>query len=294
MNFIKNLFGFHVDVLKKIGLNKLFFLFAAGMYLLSDFIIYLQPLMSAYFSDPTEVSLSSIAIKWGLFLGIWISYFVSASLLSVYFIRKDKTLSKFKYYLKPLINMRVYGAYIFMVFGILFSFFIATKFLPAVTDFLSEGFNIAANKTIEDGQKLSAWLSSPKMKIALEDTAFWQWILALLSFVGVLITVSMSFAFALPLVIKSKSNTLYASIKRSFKGASENFALFFFTLILMLLLKYLVPATLELMLPASFLELLANNNAIYATRPIVALYDALLLFYLIIGLEKFVLTNVKK
>lgn len=294
MNFIKNMFGFHADVLKKISLNKLFFLFAAGMYLVSDFIVYLQPVMSGYFSNPEDMSVSSIFIKWGLFVLIWLAYFVSASLLSVYFVRKDKSVSKVKAYLKPLVNMRVYGAYFFMVFGILFSFFIATKFLPAVTDFLGEGLKVLTNPAIEADKKMGAWLTSPSFTNAVENTAAWQWFLAFVSFIGVLLTVAMSFAFALPLVIKSKSNTLYSSFKRSFTGAKSNFALFFFTIILMVILKYLVPASLDMILPSSVLEMLINNNLHFATRPLVSLYDAVLFFYVIIGLEKFVLTNDKK
>lgn len=294
MNFIKNMFGFHADVLKKISLNKLFFLFAAGMYLISDFIVYLQPIMSGYFADPDDMSVSSIFIKWGLFGAMWLAYFVSASLFSVYFVRKDKSISKLKAYLKPLVNMRVYGAYFFMVFGILFSFFISTKFLPEVTDFLGEGLKVLTNPAIESDKKMTVWLSSPSFINATENTAAWQWFLAFISLVGVLVTVAMSFAFALPLVVKSKSNTLFSSFKKSFNGAKSNFALFFFTIILMVILKYLVPAALDMILPTSVIEMLMNNSLHFASRPIVSLYDAVLFFYVVIGLEKFVLTNDKK
>lgn len=294
MNFIKNMFGFHADVLKKIRLNKLFFLFAAAMYLVSDFIVYLQPIMSGYFANPDDMSFSSIFIKWALFGAIWLAYFVSASLFSVYFVRKDKNVSKLRAYLKPLVNMRVYGAYFFMVFGLLFSVFLSTKFLPAITDFLGEGLKILVNPAIESDKKFSAWLASPLFTLAIENTAAWQWFMAVVSFIGVIITVAMGFVFALPLVVKSKSNTLIASFKKSFNGAKSNFALFLFTIVFMVLLKYLIPSSLDMILPESFTNMLINNNIHYATRPIVSLYDAFLFFYVIIGLEKFVLTNDKK
>jgi hypothetical protein len=250
--------------------------------------------MSSYFANPDDMSVSSILIKWGLFIAIWFAYFVSASLLSVYFVRKDKNASKLKAYLKPLVNMRVYGAYFFMVFGILFSFFISTKFLPEITDFIGEGFKILTNPSIADDQKMTAWLASPLFTNAIENTAAWQWFLAVVSFIGVLITVAMSFAFALPLVVKSKSNTLFSSFKKSFNGAKNNFALFLFTVILMVVLKYLVPSLLDMILPESFIQMLLDNSVHFATRPLVSLYDALLFFYVIIGLEKFVLTTDKK
>jgi hypothetical protein len=250
--------------------------------------------MSGYFANPDDMSFSSIFIKWALFGAIWLAYFVSASLFSVYFVRKDKNISKLRAYLKPLVNMRVYGAYFFMVFGLLFSVFLSTKFLPAITEFLGEGLKILVNPAIESDKKLSAWLASPLFTMALENTAAWQWFMAVVSFIGVIITVAMGFVFALPLVVKSKSNTLMASFKKSFNGAKANFALFFFTIILMVLFKYLIPSSLDMILPESFTNMLINNNIHYATRPIVSLYDAFLFFYVIIGLEKFVLTNDKK
>jgi len=295
MNFIKTVFSFHADVLKKISLNKVFFLFAALMYLTSDFVVYLQPILSQYFanSDETNGSIISILIQAILFVVLWLSYLVSASLFSVYFVRKDKSVSKLKYYLKPLVMMRVYFAYFFMVFGLLFSFFIATKFLPAVTDFISEGFRILVNKEIVSEDKLGVWLSSPTMTYAIENTAAWQVILAILSFIGVLLIVSMSFVFALPLVVKSKKNTLFASFKKSFNGNKDNFGLFVFTILGMVILKYFVPSALSLTLPPSFMEMIYENGLHYASRPIISLYDAWLFFYVIIGLEKFVLTNPK-
>lgn len=293
MNFIKNVFSFHADVIKKISLNKTFFLFAAAMYLISDFVVYLQPVMSGYFTNP-ETGVSGGFIKWILFVAIWLSYFVSASLLSVYFVRKDKNISKIKSYLKPLINMRVYGAYFFMVFGIIFSFFLATKFLPAITDFLSEGFKIAVSQEIPSEEKMNTWMASPLLNNAIENTAFWQFLLAIISFLGVLLTVAMSFVFTLPLVVKSKQNTLYSSLKRSFNGTKNNFLLFLFTIVAMIVLKYLAPASLDMILPQSLIEKMVENNVHFATRPLVSLYDALLFFYVIIGLEKFVLTNDKK
>lgn len=293
MNFIKNVFSFHADVLKKINLNKTFFLFAAAMYLISDFVVYLQPTMSGYFTNP-ETGVSGSFTKWILFVAIWLSYFVSASLLSVYFVRKDKNVSKIKSYLKPLINMRVYGAYFFMVFGIIFSFFIATKFLPAITDFLSEGLKIAINQEIPSEEKMNTWMASPLLNNAIENTAFWQFLLAVISFFGVLLTVAMSFVFTLPLVVKSKQNTLFSSLKRSFNGTKNNLSLFLFTIIAMVVLKYLAPALLDMLLPQSLIEKMVENGVHFATRPIVSLYDALLFFYVIVGLEKFVLTNDKK
>lgn len=295
MNFIKNIVSFHADVIKKISINKGFFLIAAAMYLLSDFIVFLQPIMSSYFSNPeTDAGFTGIFIKWGLFIAIWMAYFVSASLLSVYFVRKDKNSSKIKYYLKPLINMRVYGTYFFLVFGMLFSFFIATKFLPEVANFISEGVRILTDTTIADDQKMNAWMASPILKQTLENTAIWQWILAIISFIGVLLAVAMSVLFTLPLVVKSKGNTLYSSLKRSFNGTKSNFIVFLFTILLMIVLKYLIPSLLDVVLPPSFIELMLENGVHYATRPIVSLYDALLFFYVIVGLEKFVLTNDKK
>jgi hypothetical protein len=295
MNFIKNILSFHADVIRKIKINKGFFLFAATMYLLSDFIVFLQPIMSSYFSNPeTDAGFASIFIKWGLFIAIWMAYFVSASLLSVYFVRKDKNISKIKYYLKPLINMRVYGTYFFLVFGMLFSFFIATKFLPEVANFISEGVRILSDATIADDQKMDAWMASPVLTQTLENTAIWQWLLATISFVGVLLALSMSILFTLPLVVKNKGNTLYSSLKRSFNGAKSNFVVFLFSVLLMIVLKYLVPSLLDTVLPSSFIEMMIENRVHYATRPLVSLYDALLFFYVIIGLEKFVLTNDKK
>lgn len=295
MNFIKNVFSFHADVIKKINLNKLFFLFAALMYLASDFITYLMPTMSNYFANPQdENGISGALLKWVLFFAVWLAYFVTASLLTVYFIRKDKSRSKFKAYLSPLINMRVYGAYFFFVFGIMFSLFIATKFLPAITDFMSEGFKIAADNKVTSDLKMTTWLSSPLLQQALDNTAFWQWILAIISFITVLLTVAMSFVFALPLVVKSKSNTLYASLKKSFNGVKNNFAMFLFTILTMVVLKYLIPTLLDTVIPESLIATLVEHGVHYATRPLVSLYDALLFFYVIVGLEKFILTNDKK
>lgn len=295
MNLIKNVFGFHADVLKKISLNKIFFLFAAFMYLLSDFIVFLQPTIAEYFKDPNNKGdFTSGILSWGLFFSLWLAYFVSASLLSVYFVRKDKDKSKIKFYLKPLINMRVYGAYFFMVFGLLFSFFIATKFLPEISDFLTEGLKIAVNKDIASDAKMSAWIASPTYKHAIENTAIWQLVLSAISFIAILLTVAMSFVFALPLVIKSKGNTLYSSLKRSFTGSKNNITTFLFTIITMILLKYLVPATLGMILSDNFIAMLIDHGVHFATRPIVSLYDAFLFFYVIVGLEKFVLTNDKK
>jgi hypothetical protein len=290
MNFIKNVFSFHADVFKKISLNKGFFLFATIMYLVSDFIIYLQPLMSNYFSDTVDGGFGDMFLKWGLFILMWMAYFVSASLYSTYFIRREKNLSKFKYYLKPMFNMRVYGVYFFFVFGLLLAFVIATKFLPAVSDFLSEGLKILVDNKISSEEKLNHWLSSPSFIAAIEKTSIWQWVASFLSFILIVLGAAMSFMFALPLVVKNKSNSWFYSIKTSFNGAQNNFSMFFFTIIFMILFKYIGPMIFELAIPVKLMELLVENGFNYLTRPLVSLYDALLLFYVIIGFEKFILT----
>src|SRR5690606_6816996 len=106
--------------------------------------------------------------------------------------------------------------------------------MPSIQEYVK----ILADKEIQDVQL--ALMESEIVKEYIDDVVniqWYNWTMAAVTFLSVLLIGFSFFVFALPLVIKIKSNGFFYSIKNSYKGIFTNFKLFISTILLFLLLR---------------------------------------------------------
>src|SRR5690606_41581374 len=142
---------------------------------------------------------------------------------------------------------------------------------------------ILGDKEIQDVE--FAVMESDIVKEYIDDLVniqWYNWTMAAVTFLSVLLIGFSFFVFALPLVIKSKSNGFFYSIKNSFKGIFTNFKLFISTILLFLLLRLIA------------ISVLSTYDIPYVNKLVSVFFATIFIFYIIVGLEKFVLEKIKK
>lgn len=294
MSYLKTTKEFHIDVFKRIKDNFKFFIYAYLIYLVSDIIIYYNSQMNgvnSIYKDAEELSkFSSHSIMgWIMLIFIWFAYLATPCLLSLYYGIKNNaklnTKEKIRSYLKPLLNFRMYLVYSVFIISIPAALGMSLEFIPELVNGLmpsiQEYVKILADKEIQDVQL--ALMESEIVKEYIDDVVniqWYNWTMAVITFLSVLLIGFSAFVFALPLVIKSKSNGFFYSIKNSFKGIFANFTLFISTILLFLLLR--------------LIAISVFYNIPYVNKLVSVFFATIFIFYIIVGLEKFVLEKIKK
>jgi len=295
MNFLINILTFHGNVGEKIKNNISFFILAAFIYLFADFVSFLQPLLLNSFS--TDANAFWVYGRWILYFFTLLSYLTTACILSLYFKRKDTTNSKIKNYFKPIINYRVYLVYAVLVIALPVALSVGIRFVPEVEAILSTAMKVLAlpeNVHLNDDGKFNIIIQNAEIIKIVESISIWQILGSILAFFSVLFCAYSAFVFALPLIIKDRSFGVFKALATSFKAVFNNLGVFLFTVLMMLIIKYLVPVILTDVMPSSVMIFITDYYINYTGRIISAIYDAFFLFYIIVGLEMFVLTNDKK
>lgn len=291
MNFFKSVSLFHKDVFTKIGLNKKFFLIVAAFLLFADFLNYPEPILASGFVGDNAGVIT--VLKWPLYILIVLAYLVKPCLYSMYFYRKDNSISHFRAYFKPVYNFRMYAIYIICIIGILVSFSLSLKFLKEITDVFTEYLKIMMDNNLTSAAKEAMLKDVGNIYEAYQKTSIFELIMSVVTFLVLISLTGSILIFSIPLVVKSNKYGLFYSIKTSFKAVFNNFGTFLFTIGLVYFAWAFVPALLSTILPQEFLDLLIGFKFNYLIRPLDALYEAVVFFYVIIGLEKFILTNAK-
>ena len=291
MNFLKNALTFHKDVFIKINMNKSFFLLAAFIFLVGDFISYLEPQMSQSFKDKHSEGLGFK--EWGFYILMLLNYVMLPCLYSMYFYRKDKSISKIRAYFKPLINARMYTIFILVVIAMLGLFSFSISMLPDLVAGLSESVKVYLDPTATIEMKESVFLENGIFMQAYEKTSGFSLFLAFFSFIVGSIIVYGGFIFSMPLVVKSKKYKAFSSIKTSVVAFFKNIGTIVMTLGIIYLIWIFTPVLMNFILPESLLDLYTTLKLNYLARPVNALVHTLIFFYVIISLEKFILTNEK-
>ncbi len=291
MNFFKNVATFHKDVFTKIAINKSIFLIIAVIFLFGDFFKYLEPLLASGFL--TEDSTALYFLKWPLYGFVLLSYIIKPCIYSLYFYRKDKTISKPRAFFKPVLNMRMYGIYIFLLISMLMAFSLSLKFVDDLSSVVMDEGKVLLDPQATNAEKEAIFNTSNKFIEAFNSTSGFEMILSISTFAILLSLIYFAFVFSIPLVVKSKKYGFFKSMKISFLAVFKNFGTFLFTIILVQFIGLLIPAFLSTYISADIINNLIDWNIHYLARPINALYDSLILFYIIIGLEKFILTKEK-
>lgn len=294
MSYLKTTTQFHCDVFKRIKENIKFFSYAYLIYLASDIIIYYHSQMNginSMYSDAENLStFSSTSIMgWVMLVFIWFAYLATPCLLSLFYGIKNNaklnTKEKVKSYLKPLLNFRLYLVYAVFIISIPAALGMSLRFIPEVINGLmpsiQEYVKILSDKNIQDVQV--ALMDSEVVKNYIEailNIQWYNWTMAVITFLTIIFLGFSAFVFALPLVIKSKSNGFFYSVKNSFKGVFSNFRLFFSTIIVFLLIRFIATA--------------AVYNIPYVNKLVSVFFATIFIFYIIVGVEKFVLEKIKK
>jgi hypothetical protein len=291
MNFLKNALNFHKDVFIKISLNKSFFILAAFIFLIGDFITYLEPQMSQVFKDKRGEGLG--IQEWGFYILMLLNYIMLPCLYSMYFYRKDKTVSKLRAYFRPLINGRMYAIFILIVIAMLGLFSFSISMVPELVTGLSESVKVYLDPTVSTEMKEAVFLENGIFMNAYDKTSGFSLFLAFFSFFVGSIIVYGAFIFSMPLVVKSKKYKAFSSMKTSVVAFFKNFGTILLTLGVVYLVWVFTPVLMNLILPESLLDLYTTLKLNYLSRPVNSLVHALIFFYVIISLEKFILTNEK-
>lgn len=282
MVFIKNSLNFHKEVFEKIQLNIKFFLFLSFFYLMVDILKYYQPLITEGFKEGDVgflQSLTNLLIGFVLLLG-YLSY---ACLLNVYFKRNESMTLKIKAFFSTLLNFRMYIVYFMLILSILLGISLGIRFIPEVNELITEIVSIftsVENSELKDEDKLALVFESKKIIDIYNNISPFQIILAFTTFLVSVLMGYLSFLFALPLVIRDKSNKAFSSMKKSLISSLKNFPVLFLTVILVYILKSIIESY------------VVDLN--YVNKIVPILFDSVLFFYIVIGLEKFILTNDKK
>lgn len=282
MVFIKNSLNFHKEVFEKIQLNIKFFLFLSFFYLMVDILKYYQPLITEGFKEGDVgflQSLTNLLIGFVLLLG-YLSY---ACLWNVYFKRNESITLKIKAFFSTLLNFRMYIVYFMLILSILLGISLGIRFIPEVNELITEIVSIftsVENSELKDEDKLALVFESKKIIDIYNNISPFQIILAFTTFLVSVLMGYLSFLFALPLVIRDKSNKAFSSMKKSLISSLKNFPVLFLTVILVYILKSIIESY------------VVDLN--YVNKIVPILFDSVLFFYIVIGLEKFILTNDKK
>lgn len=282
MVFIKNSLNFHKEVFEKIQLNIKFFLFLSFFYLMVDILKYYQPLITEGFKEGDVgflQSLTNLLIGFVLLLG-YLSY---ACLWNVYFKRNESMTLKIKAFFSTLLNFRMYIVYFMLILSILLGISLGIRFIPEVNELITEIVSIftsVENSELKDEDKLALVFESKKIIDIYNNISPFQIILAFTTFLVSVLMGYLSFLFALPLVIRDKSNKAFSSMKKSLISSLKNFPVLFLTVILVYILKSIIESY------------VVDLN--YVNKIVPILFDSVLFFYIVIGLEKFILTNDKK
>lgn len=281
MNFLQDTIQFHKSVFQKIVLNKLFFIFLMGFYLLADMLKYYQPYLNSYLKNENLTFLDSF-VNFLVGLTIIIAYMSYACLWSLYFKRKEKTKDKIKAFFAPLINFRLYVVYFSFVFLIVLGLSLSIRFIPELNSIFNESLKIFTDKSnsgMSEQERIALIFASEKILTIYNEISVFQMIGALITFFISIIIAYCSIIFSLPLVLKSKSNKAFKSIKISIQSVFSNFKIFILTIGFYFLLK----AILE--------SLVSDIDFLNKVIPIIL--DSVLFFYIVIGLENFILTKEK-
>lgn len=294
MSYLKTTKEFHIDVFKRIKDNFKFFIYAYLIYLASDIIIYYQSQINgvnSIYTDAEKLSTfsSNSIIGWVMLFFIWFAYLATPCLLSLYYGIKNNaklnTKEKVKSYCKPLLNFRMYLVYAIFILSIPTALSMGLRFIPEVVNgimpSIQEYVKILSNSEIQDVQ--AALMESEVVQNYINEVLsiqWYSWVMAAITFLIVLLFGFSTFVFALPLVIKSKSNGFFYSIKNSFKGVFSNFKLFLSTILMFLLIRFIV--------------IVAVYNIPYFNKLVSVFFATIFIFYIIVGLEKFVLEKIKK
>lgn len=282
MVFMRNSLNFHKEVFEKIQLNIKFFLFLCFFYLMVDILKYYQPLLTNGFKEGDVgflQSLINLSIGFILLLG-YLSY---ACLWNVYFKRNESMFVKFKTFFSTLLNFRMYIVYFILIFSILLGISLGLRFIPEINELITEVLSIftsVENAALKDEDKLALVFESKKIIDIYNNISPFQVILAFTTFLVSVFMGYLSFLFALPLVIRDKSNKAFSSLKRSLISSLKNFPVLLLTIILFYILKSIIES-----------YVIEFN---YVNKIVPILFDSVLFFYIVIGLEKFILTNDKK
>lgn len=295
MNFLNNTLDFHKSVIEKIKLNMGFFVLVAFIYLFSDFVLFLQPLMIDGFTNQTDGVM--YYAKWVLYVATLMSYLTTACLLSLYFKRKNKDESRIKNYLKPLISYKVYLTYAILILTIPLAISLSIRFVPQIEELFNKAMVILSspeNASLNEEAKFDLMFRNPEIVNIFNGIQLWQVIACTVTFFVTLLAGYAAFVFTLPMIVRDKSIGFFKSIKMSFMAVINNFAVFSLTILLILILKAIIPILFVNILPPSVMSFIETYYLNYSGRFFSALIDAVFLFYIVIGLEKFVLTNDKK
>lgn len=282
MEFIRNVLGFHRDVFLKIKSNGLFFIFLIAFYLGSDFLKHYQAELTSRFIGGDSGFLQALT---NLTIGIvlLISYLSYACLWSVYFKRRESLIVKSKAFFGTLLNFRMYIVYFTLIFSILLGVSLGFRSIPALDAIINEAINIANSKEaieLSSDDKLSLILNSVKVTELLNNISGYQIAIALLLFITAFLAGYLSFLFSLPLVIRDKTSKAFASLKTSLTESVRNLPTIILTIFIFFIFKL-------------FIETYVLEFD-YINKIVPVLLDSILFFYIVIGLEKFILTNVKK
>lgn len=281
MVFIKNCFNFHIDVFQKIMLNLKFFIFLFSFYLVIDILKFYQPVLASGFKEEDIDFLQSL-INLGIGSILMVAYLSYASLWAVYFKRNENFITKLKSFFSVLFNFRMYIVYFMFIIIIIIGLSLSLRFLPEVNELLTEVlkvFTSEENKLLNDSDKISIILNSNEILSIYNEITIYQKIAASFTFIMAVVISYFSFLFSLPLVIMNKSNKAFHSIKRSILSCFLNLHFLIFTIIAFFILSSFIESL--------FLEIDYLNKAV----PV--FLNSILFFYIVIGLEKFVLTNDK-
>jgi len=281
MTFLHDTIQFHKSVFQKIALNKIFFIFLMGFYLLADMLKYYQPYLSIYLKNENLTFMDSF-INFLVGLTIIIAYMSYACLWSLYFKRREKTKDKLKAFFAPLINFRLYVVYFSFVFIIILGLSLSIRFIPELNLIFNEALKIftdKANSGLSEDERIALIFASEKILTMYNEINIFQMIGALITFFTSIIMAYFAIIFSLPLVLKNKSNKAFKSMKTSIQSVFTNFKLFILTIGIYLLLKTIGES------------IVSDIDVLNKVIPIIL--DSILFFYIVIGLENFILTKEK-
>lgn len=292
MKFLKDTLNFHIAVAHRIFNNIGFLLIVLSVYLIGDIFYWYQSesgaALKTYSNPDNMLALNGAsATNWIIYLFIWIYYLSTASLFSLYYNKKNTSSigGHVRNYFKPFINFRMYMVYSLLVVAIPLSLTLGLRFIPEVFN------NI--NAVIVEYAKITSKSPAADINTALESSSilkdyangissihWYEWIGAGSTTLVVLFGAFMMYVFALPLVIKSKDNGFFYSVKLSFKSVYNKFGLFLTTICLFSVVRLVV--------------LLMTVNIPYVSKIASVLMSALFFFYVLEGVKQFILEKEKK
>lgn len=281
MNFINKCFSFHAEVYRKIFINLKFFIFLCLFYLLTDILKFYQPILFNGFKSG-EINFIDSLINLALGSLMVVTYLSYSSLWAVYFKRNESFGVKLKSFFGVLFNYRMYVIYLMFVIIIIVGLSLSLRFIPEVNALLSEVLRIFTSKENEllpDSDKIEIVLNSKEILTIYESITIYQKIASVTTFLTSVVASYLVFIFGLPLVIMDKSNKAFKSMKKSILCSLKNIPLLILTVFAFFIFM-------------NFIGTLVSEID-YLNRMTPLILNAVFFFYIIIGLERFVLTNDK-